>query len=150
MKEVIIKIKKQSKVNENGETVSEYLLMAQDNEGKITPPHQDGQGSVAGIRPAHQRICGKRTEGRRRAMNDAREECSGLHYYINGLENLTQFLQVVEEISAETGMSDWVMTHRGIRMAYCWQDAKAVIKGAMSEETYIVRNRLPEGFPHKE
>ena len=37
MKEVIIKIKKQSKVNENGETVSEYLLMAQDNEGKITP-----------------------------------------------------------------------------------------------------------------
>lgn len=37
MKEVFIKIKKQSKVNENGETVSEYLLMAQDNEGKITP-----------------------------------------------------------------------------------------------------------------
>ena len=83
-------------------------------------------------------------------MNDAREECSELHYYINGLENLTQFLQVVEEISAETGMSDWVMTHRGIRMAYCWQDAKAVIKGAMTEETYIGRNRLPEGFPHKE
>ena len=67
-------------------------------------------------------------------MNDAREECSELHYYINGLENLTQFLQVV----------DWVMTHRGIRMAYCWQDAKAVIKGAMTEETYIGRNRLPE------
>ena len=37
MKEVFIRIKKQSKVNENGETVSEYLLMAQDNEGKITP-----------------------------------------------------------------------------------------------------------------
>lgn len=37
MKEVFIKIKKQSKVNENGETVSEYLLQAQDNEGKITP-----------------------------------------------------------------------------------------------------------------
>ena len=37
MKEVVIKIKKQSKVNENGETVSEYLLQAQDNEGKITP-----------------------------------------------------------------------------------------------------------------
>lgn len=37
MKEVVIKIKKLSKVNENGETVSEYLLMAQDNEGKITP-----------------------------------------------------------------------------------------------------------------
>lgn len=37
MKEVFIKIKKHSKVNENGETVSEYLLMAQDNEGKITP-----------------------------------------------------------------------------------------------------------------
>ena len=67
-------------------------------------------------------------------MNDAREECSELHYYINGLENLTQFLQVVG----------------GIRMAYCWQDAKAVIKGAMSEETYIVRNRLPEAFSHKE
>ena len=77
-------------------------------------------------------------------MNDAREECSELHYYFNGLENLTQFLQVVEEISAETGMSG------GIRMAYCWQDAKAVIKGAMSEETYIGRNRLPEAFSHKE
>lgn len=37
MREVFIKIKKHSKVNENGETVSEYLLMAQDNEGKITP-----------------------------------------------------------------------------------------------------------------
>lgn len=37
MKEVFIRIKKQSKVNENGETVSEYLLQAQDNEGKITP-----------------------------------------------------------------------------------------------------------------
>lgn len=37
MKEVVIKIKKLSKVNENGETVSEYLLMAQDNEDKITP-----------------------------------------------------------------------------------------------------------------
>ena len=76
-------------------------------------------------------------------MNDY-EDNYELQYYFNGLENLTQFLQVVEEISAETGMSDWVMTHRGIRMAYCWQDAKAVIKGAMSEETYIVRNRLPD------
>lgn len=37
MKEVFIKIKKQSKVNENGETVPEYLIMAQDNEGKIIP-----------------------------------------------------------------------------------------------------------------
>ena len=37
MKEVFIRIKKQRKVNENGETVSEYLIMAQDNEGKITP-----------------------------------------------------------------------------------------------------------------
>lgn len=37
MKEVFIRIKKQSKVNENGETVSEYLIQAQDNEGKITP-----------------------------------------------------------------------------------------------------------------
>ena len=32
------------------------------------------------------------------------EDCSELEYYFNGLENLTQFLQVVEEISAETGM----------------------------------------------
>lgn len=70
------------------------------------------------------------------------EDCSELQYYINGLENLTQFLQVVEEISTETGMSDWIMTHRGIRMAYCWTDAKAVIKGAMSEEAYIRHNRL--------
>ena len=82
-------------------------------------------------------------------MNDS-EDYSTLEYYFNGLENLTQFLQVVEDISTETGMSDWIMTHRGIRMAYCWQDAKAVIKGSMSEETYIGRNRLPEGFPHKE
>lgn len=70
------------------------------------------------------------------------EDCSELEYYFNGLKNLTQFLQVVEEISAETGMNDWVMTHHGIRMEYCWQDAKAVIRGAMSEETYIARNRL--------
>ena len=62
-------------------------------------------------------------------MNDS-EDYSTLEYYFNGLENLTQFLQVVEDISTETGMSDWIMTHRGIRMAYCWQDAKAVIKGA--------------------
>lgn len=75
-------------------------------------------------------------------MNYPEEDCSELHYYINGLENLTQFLEVVEDICAETGMSDWIMTHRGIRMAYCWQDAKAVIKGAMTEEAYIERNRL--------
>lgn len=68
-----------------------------------------------------------------------------LEYFLSGLESLTQLLEVVEDISAETGMGDWIMTHHGIRMKYDWTDAKAVIKGAMSEESYIERNRLPPG-----
>lgn len=75
-------------------------------------------------------------------MKNQDEDCSELHYYINGLENLTQFLEVVEDISVETGMSDWIMTHRGIRIKYDWTDAKAVIKGAMTEEEYVRRNRI--------
>lgn len=65
-----------------------------------------------------------------------------LEYFLNGLENLTNLLEVVEDISVETGMSDWIMTHHGIRLAYCWTDAKAVIKGAMTEEEYVRRNRI--------
>lgn len=70
------------------------------------------------------------------------EHTSTLTYYLSGLDNLTQFLQVTEEIATETGMHDWQMKHRGIRMRWNWQDAKAVISGKMSEEAYIERNRM--------
>jgi hypothetical protein len=70
------------------------------------------------------------------------EQFSTLTYHISGLDNLTQFLQVTEGIATETGMHDWQMKHRGIRMRWNWQDAKAVISGKMSEETYIERNRM--------
>lgn len=72
------------------------------------------------------------------------EERSSLIYHFNGLDNLTQFLQVTEEIATETGMHDWQMKHRGIRMRWNRLDAKAVIQGEMSEETYVQRNRLNE------
>ena len=72
------------------------------------------------------------------------EERSSLIYYFNGLDNLTQFLQVTEEIATETGMHDWQMKHRGIRMRWNRQDAKAVILGEISEEVYVQRNRLNE------
>lgn len=71
-----------------------------------------------------------------------KEDNSELHYYFNGLENLTQLLQVAQEIVAETGMQDWVMVHQGTKMRYNWQDAKAVISGLMCEKWYIDRNRL--------
>lgn len=71
-----------------------------------------------------------------------KEEYSELHYYLNGLENLTQLLQVTQEIVAETGMQDWVIVHRGERMRYDWQDAKAVISGLKSEKWYIDRNKV--------
>lgn len=69
---------------------------------------------------------------------------SKLEYFLNGLESLTNLLEVVEDISVETGMSDWIMTHRGIRIKYDWTDAKAVIKGAMTEEEYVRRNRITD------
>lgn len=72
------------------------------------------------------------------------EERSSLIYHFSGLDNLTQFLQVTEEIATETGMQDWQMKHRGIRMRWNRQDAKAVIQGEMSEEAYMQRNRLNE------
>lgn len=75
-------------------------------------------------------------------MNDAREECYGLHYYINGLENLTQFLQVVEEISAETGMIPAELEYHGVRLSYNSIEANAVIKGALDEQVYIERNKI--------
>lgn len=71
-----------------------------------------------------------------------KEDDSELHYYLNGLENLTQLLQVTQEIAVETGMQDWVMVHRGTRMRYDWQDAKAVISGLMDEKWYIGRNKI--------
>lgn len=69
---------------------------------------------------------------------------STLTYHISGLDNLTQFLQVTEEIATETGMHDWQMKHRGIRMRWNRLDAKAVIQGEMSEDEYMQRNRLNE------
>lgn len=72
------------------------------------------------------------------------DQLSSLIYHFNGLDNLTQFLQVTEEIATETGMHDWQMKHRGIRMRWNWQDAKAVIQGEMSENDYVQRNRLNE------
>lgn len=71
-----------------------------------------------------------------------KKEDSELHYYLNGLENLTQLLQVTQEIATETGMQDWIMVHHGERMRYVWQDAKAVISGLMSEKWYIDRNKV--------
>ena len=65
-----------------------------------------------------------------------------LEYYLHGLENLGQLLQVVGEIAAETGMQEWVMTHHGHRLRYCWPDAKMVVAGAMSEDDYIARNGI--------
>lgn len=70
-------------------------------------------------------------------------QASKLEYYLHGLDTLTQLLQVAGELVAETGMQDWIITHRGCRMRYCWQDAKAVAAGAMGEEEYIRRNSLP-------
>lgn len=67
-------------------------------------------------------------------------ETSSLEYHINGLENLTQFLQVTQEIAAETGMQEWIMKHHGIRMRWNLPDAKMVIAGLESEEWYIGRN----------
>ena len=65
-----------------------------------------------------------------------------LEYYLHGLENLTQLLQVVGEIVAETGMKDWVITHCGHRLQYSWTDARMVVAGEMSEDEYIARNTI--------
>lgn len=75
-----------------------------------------------------------------------KEDNSELHYYLNGLENLTQLLQVTQEIAAETGMQDWVMVHRGTRMLYNGQDAKVVISGLKDEEWYMEKNRCDSGL----
>lgn len=68
--------------------------------------------------------------------------CARLEYYLSGLDNLTQLLQVVSEIAAETGMKDWTMTYRSCRLSYCWTDAKMVAAGAMTEDDYIARNAV--------
>ena len=65
-----------------------------------------------------------------------------LEYYLRGLDNLTQLLRVVGEIAAETGMQDWIITHRGHRLQYNWKDAKMVAAGAMSETEYIAHNTI--------
>lgn len=64
MKDVFINIKKYSKVNENGETVSVYLLMAQDNEGKLTPVlMMDKDGLQAYARSVSEYAENERKEG---------------------------------------------------------------------------------------
>ena len=64
-------------------------------------------------------------------------QASKLEYYLHGLDTLTQLLQVAGELVAETGMQDWIITHRGRRLRYCWQDAKAAIARTIDGNIFL-------------
>ena len=70
--------------------------------------------------------------------------CARLEYYLSGLDNLTQLLQVVSEIAAETGMIPAELEYHGVRLSYNSIEANAVIKGSLDEQVYIERNKIAE------
>lgn len=67
---------------------------------------------------------------------------SEIHYYLSGLKDLHELLQVVDEIRVETGMNPDVIKYRDKRMTYNHNDAKSLKAETMSEKMYIDRNQI--------
>lgn len=65
-----------------------------------------------------------------------------IHYYLSGLKDLRELLQVVDEIKAETGMIPDVIKYRDKRMTYNHDDVKSLRIGIMNEEMYINKNLI--------